>query len=189
MEKNIDKSKWEPSVEALKSIIAKTGLVETLKWGVPTYTCEGKNLIGINAFKDYVGIWFFNGVFLKDESKKLVDNATTAKAMRQWRFTSVEEILNNEQLILSYVEESIDNQRSGLVLKPEKKETVISDFFQQHLDSDAAFAEAFSKFTPGKQREFTEHIDGAKREDTKHARMDKIKPMVLAGIGLHDKYR
>jgi uncharacterized protein YdeI (YjbR/CyaY-like superfamily) len=40
-----------------------------LKWGIPTYTVNGKNLVGIGAFKTYVGLWFFNGSFLKDEEK------------------------------------------------------------------------------------------------------------------------
>ncbi|MBF6609041.1 MAG: YdeI/OmpD-associated family protein [Flavobacterium sp.] len=189
MDKKSDKSKWDESIDALKSILAKTELVETTKWGVPTYTYEGKNLIGINAFKDYVGIWFFNGVFLKDAKKKLVDNATTAKSMRQWRFTSIEEIADSEKTILEYVHESIENQKSGLVVKPEKKQTVISEYFQSLLDTDAGFATAFAKLTPGKQREFTDYIDSAKREETKNARVEKIKPMVMEGIGLNDKYR
>ncbi|MFT6866126.1 MAG: hypothetical protein ACJA08_000955 [Cyclobacteriaceae bacterium] len=53
----------------LRSILNSTELTETLKWGIPTYTVNGKNLVGIGAFKTYVGLWFFNGSFLKDEEK------------------------------------------------------------------------------------------------------------------------
>ncbi len=43
--------------------------------------------------------------------------------------------------------------------------------------------------TPGKQREYAEHVASAKRDDTKQKRIDKILPMITAGVGLHDKYR
>ena len=43
--------------------------------------------------------------------------------------------------------------------------------------------------TPGRQREYNDHVGSAKREATQLARLDKIRPLVLAGKGLHDKYR
>jgi uncharacterized protein YdeI (YjbR/CyaY-like superfamily) len=153
-------------------------------------TINKKNVLGVGGFKNYVALWFWNGVFLKDEAKVLV-NATegVTKGMRQWRFTSKDEIAKNEKLILQYMHEAIANEKAGLAIKPEKKQTVISEFFQKALDDDKAFAAAFATFTPGKQREFLEHIDAAKRDETKQQRIEKIKPMVFEGIGLNDKYR
>ena len=43
--------------------------------------------------------------------------------------------------------------------------------------------------TPGRQREYNEHIASAKREATQHSRLAKILPMVLDGKGLNDRYR
>ena len=53
----------------LREIIRSTELIETLKWGGPVYTLGGKNVVGIGSFKSYVGLWFFQGAFLKDEEK------------------------------------------------------------------------------------------------------------------------
>jgi len=39
------------------------------------------------------------------------------------------------------------------------------------------------------KKEYMEHIDEAKQEKTKISRLEKIKPLVLAGKGLHDKYK
>jgi uncharacterized protein YdeI (YjbR/CyaY-like superfamily) len=39
------------------------------------------------------------------------------------------------------------------------------------------------------QREYAEHIASAKREATKQTRIDKVLPMIVSGVGLHDKYR
>src|SRR5690606_37519544 len=109
------------------------------------------------------------------------------KSLRQWRFTSKDEI--NEKKVLQYVHEAIEVEKAGLEIKPEKKETVIPELLQQELDADPAVLEAFMKLTPFKQREYCEFIETAKQEKTKLARLEKIKPMILQGIGLHDKYR
>jgi uncharacterized protein YdeI (YjbR/CyaY-like superfamily) len=186
-----DKSgQWPEEMDLLKSIIAKTELEEMTKWGGPVYTLNKKNVLGIGGFKDYVSIWFWNGVFLRDDKKVLVSaNEGVTRGLRQWRFTSKDDIAKNEKAILQYMLEAIENEKAGKSIKPEKKETVISEFFQSALDDDKAFANAFAKFTPGKQREYLEYIDSAKREETKVARIEKIKPMVLDNIGLNDKYR
>lgn len=178
---------WEKEIEVLKSIVIKTPLIEAQKWGGIVYTHQGKNVLGIGGFKSYFGLWFFNGVFLKDEANVLVAASEETKALRQWRFTSLAEI--NEKLILRYIEEAIANEEKGLVHKPEKKADVVSDFFQSQIKSDTNLAAQFEKLTAFKKREYIEHIDSAKQEKTKLSRMEKIKPLILSGKGLNDKYR
>jgi uncharacterized protein YdeI (YjbR/CyaY-like superfamily) len=179
---------WEVELELLRSIINKTQLIVTNKWGGEVYTHNNKNVIGIGGFKQFFTIWFFNGVFLKDELNVLVNaNEGVTKGLRQWRFTSKDEI--NEKHILAYIKEAIANEEKGLSIKPEKKEVVPSEFFANELKFDASFAEAFQKFTSFKQKEFIEYVDSAKQEKTKITRMEKIKLMVLSGVGLNDKYR
>ena len=58
------KSQWDNILKQLREIILLTELTETLKWGIPTYTLDGKNVAGLVAFKSFVAIWFFNGVLL-----------------------------------------------------------------------------------------------------------------------------
>ena len=64
---------WSEEIDLLKSIVNKTNLVETTKWGGIVYTYNEKNVLGIGRFKSYVGLWFFNGVFLKDEANILIN--------------------------------------------------------------------------------------------------------------------
>jgi uncharacterized protein YdeI (YjbR/CyaY-like superfamily) len=179
---------WIEELELLKSIISKTELIETTKWGGIVYTINNKNVIGIGGFKNFFTIWFFNGVFLQDQLNILVNaNEGVAKALRQWRFTSINEI--NEKRILAYIKEAIANEKEGKSIKPTKKEIKISDFFQNHLENDSLFAVAFHKFSPYKQKEFLEYIDSAKQEKTKITRFEKIKLLILDNLGLNDKYR
>ncbi|MEO8534755.1 MAG: DUF1801 domain-containing protein [Flavobacterium sp.] len=179
---------WEEELLFLKSIIDKTELIETIKWGGPIYVYNKKNVIGIGGFKSYFAIWFLNGVFLKDEKKRLINaQEDKTKSMRQWRFTSKEEI--NETEVLEYILEAIENEKQGKIIKPAKKEVIVSEFLEKEMSQNPALAEAFKKFSPYKQYEFLEYIETAKQEKTKLSRIEKVIPMILGNIGLNDKYR
>lgn len=181
-------NQWENEIEQLHAIIRKTPLVETTKWGGPVYTYNNKNVLGIGGFKSYFGIWFYNGVFLKDEKKLLINaNEENTKSLRQMRFNSVNEI--DEKLILAYIKEAIEIEEKGLAIPKEKKETIIPEILQNELDKNSELKNKFNTFSPYKQREFIEHITSAKQEKTQMARLEKIIPMILEEKGLNDKYR
>jgi len=61
---------WKSTLNLLREIILSTGLEETIKWGIPVYTYDKKNIVGIGSFKSYAGLWFFQGALLKDANKK-----------------------------------------------------------------------------------------------------------------------
>jgi len=181
-------NQWENELEQLHAIIRKTPLVETTKWGGPVYTYNNKNVVGIGGFKSYFGIWFFNGVFLKDEKKLLINaNEENTKSLRQMRFNSANEI--DEKLILAYIKEAIEIEEKGLVIPKEKKETIIPELLQNELDRNSELLDKFNAFAPYKQREFIEYITSAKQEKTQISRLEKIIPVILEGRGLNDKYR
>lgn len=178
---------WQAQLRRLREIILAAGLDETVKWGAPCYTRNKKNIIGLGAFKQHCAIWFFNGAVIDDVDGVLV-NAQEGKTqhMRQWRFAA-DDSLDAEQ-IARYVQEAIDK---FVDVKPAKasKQVKIPELLQSALDEDAELSAAFAALTPGKQREYTEHIDSAKRDATKQSRLEKISPMIKAGIGLNDKYK
>ena len=179
---------WVEEVMMLRDIILKTGLKEEIKWGGPIYTLDGKNVLAIGAFKNYASIWFHQGVFLKDPEKVLVSAGEGTRALRQWRFASKKEI--KPTLIRKYIEEAIANQKAGKEIKPERKPAIdVPAEYQSAFKKDKALKEAFSKLTPGKQREYLEHVSLAKTEETRHRRVEKSVPMIKKGAGLNDKYK
>jgi len=182
-------SHFGEALTLLRQIINSTELEETLKWSAPVYTLNGKNVLGLGAFKNHFGIWFFNGVFLKDEKQFLSNAQEKTKSLRQMRFESINEIDKN--VVLSYVKEAIENQKLGKELKPEKKgkDIVIPDELNICLKKDTNLKIAYHSLSPFKQREYAEYISTAKRAETKQARLDKIIPMILKGIGLNDRYK
>jgi uncharacterized protein YdeI (YjbR/CyaY-like superfamily) len=180
---------WEEELRKLREMILTTDVEETIKWGAPVYTVGGKNVISIAAFKNHCAMWFYNGALLK-ENVALLENAqeNKTKALRQIRFEKDQDIPVKK--LRKYVEEAIQNQKEGKEIKPEKaKKTVIPPELESAFTDDPALEVAFKNLTPGRQREYCEHISEAKREATKKSRLKKITPMIKAGGGLHDKYK
>ena len=183
---------FNEALQLLRDIMVKTDLEEGVKWGMPVYMWNKKNVAGFCAFKKYVGVWFYQGVFLKDEQNKLVNaQEGVTKALRQWRFNSLEEIEENEKLLLEYLKEATKNQQLGKEIKPAKpnKKVTVPQLLKEEIAKNKKLKTAFEKFTPGKQKEFCNYIIEAKRDATKQSRLQKIIPMILEGIGLNDKYR
>ena len=182
-------SHFSEALILLREIINSTELEETLKWSAPVYTINNKNVLGLGAFKNHFGIWFFNGVFLKDEKQLLTNAQEKTKALRQMRFESFSEIDKNTVLV--YVKEAIENQILGKELKPEKKgkPIIIPKELNDVFKKDTLLKDSFQNLTPFKQREYADYIDTAKRVETKQARLEKIIPMIFKGIGLNDKYK
>jgi uncharacterized protein YdeI (YjbR/CyaY-like superfamily) len=173
----------------LRELLLTTELTETVKWGIPVYTINNKNVIGIGAFKSYTGLWFYQGAILKDEAGVLINASEgITKALRQWRFSSVDEI--NDELVLRYVNEAIENQKQGKELMPDKeRKLIIPVELQQALNDNKLLETAFQTFTPGCQREFAGYIAEAKRTETRERRVQKIIPLIFDKRGLNDKYK
>ena len=181
---------YQEGIKLLREIALTTELEESVKWGAPVYTIQNKNVLGIMAFKNHFGLWFFNGVFLSDP-ENVLENAQEGKtkAMRHWKFTSVDNL--DKTLIREYIQEAIENQKRGLTIKPEKKskEVVVPELLQKTLSEKKSLRQQFEGLSPYKQREYCEYIDTAKQEKTKLSRLEKILPMIEEGIGMNDKYR
>ncbi|SDI32986.1 YdeI/OmpD-associated family protein [Winogradskyella thalassocola] len=183
-------SHFSDALSILRRIINTTELEETIKWSMPTYCLNGKNVLGIGAFKNHFCIWFHHGIFLKD-TQQLLYNAQEekTKAMRQMRFETVADI--NEAAVLAYVKEAIENQHLGRAIKLQRniKTIVIPNELKDLLKINSELKTCFKSLSLSKQREYCEYISEAKRATTKQTRLDKITPMIRKGIGLHDKYR
>ena len=182
-------SQWENQLSLLRALFLKTELKEELKWGAPAYTLNGKIVTGLGAFKNHYAIWFHQGVFLKDKQKQLV-NAQEGKtqALRQWKFTSESKI--DSDLVFDYILESIENCKAGKKIAPKtKKEVIIPKLLEEAFHKNQQLKNSFQKLTPGKQREYAEHIASAKREATQISRLEKVMPMIIENKGLHDKYK
>ncbi len=181
--------RWIGRVEELRQIFLAAKLEETIKWGAPCYTYNGKNVVGLGVFKSYFGIWFYQGVHLKDEAQVLINaQENKTKSLRQWRFQDEDDV--PKELVSSYVLEAIQIQESNIQLPSEPKKSLeVPKILEDALNDDPVLKAKFDELTMYKQKEYCEHISSAKREATKLSRLEKSIPLLLQGKGLHDKYR
>lgn len=182
---------WQPALDLLRNLFLETGMDESIKWGIPVYGVNGKNVAGLAAFKGYVGIWFYQGALIADTAGKLINaQEGVTRALRQWRFKSTEEVAEEKSIIKQYTFVAIENARKGRAVKAEKNKPLeLSDELTDALDSDLKLKEAFEGLTLSRKREFAEHVATAKRAETRAARLAKIIPIIMRGEGLHDKYK
>lgn len=184
------KPEWTEALVLLHGIMNETSLEETIKWGMPVYTMKNKNVAGFSAFKSFVGIWFFQGVFLKDPAGKLINaQEGVTKGLRQWRFAGADEIRENRETILLYLEEATRNQLEGKEIKPDRNKPVeVPVELKEAFSNESSLEACFNALSLSKRREYSEYISQAMREETRHKRLEKILPMIRQGIGLNDKY-
>lgn len=180
-------TQWKEEYALLRKIILGTGLVEELKWGVPCYQLDGKNVVLIHGFKEYCAILFHKGALMKDPENLLIQQTENVQSARQMRFTSAGEISDLTSILKTYVKDAIKVEKSGLKVELKKTEDYnVPEEFQVRLDADADLRAAFKALTPGRQRGYLFHFSQPKLAKTREARVEKYIPQILDGKGIDD---
>ncbi|NBX27851.1 MAG: hypothetical protein EBR55_06335 [Chitinophagia bacterium] len=155
-------SAWQECMQALRKIVLQCGLDETMKWGVPCYMHEGKNILLLHGFKQYCAINFFKGALLSDKEQLLIQQTENVQAGRQIRFTEARTIKKQAAILEVYIKEAIALEHSNV----------------KHP--------AFKALTPGRQRGYLLHFSEAKQSATITKRILAAQSKILMGKGLHD---
>ena len=178
---------WRKELEKLRAIILNTELVEEIKWSFPCYTYQNKNVIMLSAFKEYSAINFFKGVLLKNEKKLLIQQTENMQSTRQLRFTSLKEINDLELVIKSYLNETIEIEKSGAKINLKKTaQFKIPIELQNKFNKNDLFKSSFYALTPGRQRGYLLYFSQPKQSKTIEARIEKFTKHILNGKGFHD---
>jgi len=180
-------SQWQKEYEKLRMIILDCGLAEELKWGVPCYTFEKRNIVLMHGFKEYCALLFFKGVLLDDPEDILIQQTENVQAARQVRFISVDQIARMAAILKSYIYEAIEVERAGLQVKYKKTADYgIPEELQNKLAKSSALKKAFYALTPGRQRAYIFYFSQPKQSKTREARIEKYLNQILNGKGLDD---
>lgn len=180
-------TQWSEEYTKLRMIVLDCGLTEELKWGVPCYTYNKKNVVLIHGFKEYCAILFMKGVLLTDKKGILIQQTENVQSARHLRFTKLKEIVKLEPTIKAYIKEAIEIEKSGK--KVELKKTAdypVPEEFASALKQMPALKTAFKALTPGRQKGYLFHFNQAKLAKTREARIEKCIPKILDGKGLDD---
>src|SRR6478752_3896854 len=145
------RKRWQAEIGAMRRILAGFAMKEERKWGKPTYTLDGKNIVIMQGFKEYFGLGFFQGALLKDPKKVLVQLGQV-HAGRVMKFTSVEDITTKAATIKAYVREAIAIEKTGLRMEQRKtSDFPVPEELAERFRKDARFKRAFEALTPGRQ--------------------------------------
>lgn len=181
---------WEKELPALRSILLECGLNEEVKWGMPCYTENDKNILILSPFKEYCALNFFNGALIDDNANLLTAPSENTQAGRQMRFTHIDQVTNQKDLIKQYIFQAIEVERQGLKVATKKvEEYPIPDELTVVFKSNPDFKSAFYQLTPGRQKAYLLHFAQPKQSATKTSRIEKAMPDIFDGKGLNEDYR
>jgi uncharacterized protein YdeI (YjbR/CyaY-like superfamily) len=181
------RERWAPEIAEMRRVLAGLGMKEERKWGKPSYTIDGKNIVIMQGFKEYFGLGFFQGALLKDPKKVLVQLGQV-HAGRVMKFTSVKDITEKAATIKAYVRAAIAVERAGLRMEPKKTSDVpVPEELTERFRRDPRFKHAFEALTPGRQRGYLYHFAAARQSATRVARIDKAMPAIFEGRGFLER--
>lgn len=180
---------WTKELKFLRQIVLDCGLTEERKWGAPCYTYKGKNVLMLAALKSSACLSFFKGSLLSDEKSLLKKPGEHSQAARLFRFTKLEQIAEIRDYLKACIFEAIEIEKSGQKVVFKSTPEPIPEELRKALEEDPVLKTAFENLSPGRQRGYILHISKAKQSSTRISRIEKCTPMILNGVGLHDKYQ
>lgn len=182
-----NEKKWQEEYKALRAVVLECELKEEVKWGVPCYTYNGKNVIIIHGFKEYFALLFFKGSLLKDPHDILKQQTDKVQGARQIRLNSVEKIKEMKPILIEYINAAIEVEKAGLEvpMKPHS-EYIVPLVLQKKFDEIPNLKAAFESLTPGRQRAYMFYFDQPKKIQTKEERVEKYLKKILDGKGMYD---
>lgn len=180
------RERWTAEIAEMRRVLGGFPMNEECKWGKPTYTIDGKNVVIIQGFKEYVALGFFQGALLKDPQNLLVQLGRV-QAARVMKFTSAKAIRAKASTIKAYVREAIAAEQAGLRVKRTRAALPVPKELTARFRTDPRFKRAFEALTPGRQRSYLYHFTAAKQSATRAARIDRAVPAIFAGRGFLER--
>ena len=166
---------------------------ETIKWGVPAFEREGIVAM-MAAFKRHVAFGFWSEKLIREKLGREAERVFPKDAklgMGGRRYLSQTE-LPPDAAILRAVKVAVALNESGerpvrvRKLKPPPK---APPYLAAALKKNAKARAAWSRLTPGQQREYVEWLAEAKREETRARRLAETLALLAAGKTRYWKYQ
>lgn len=154
---------------------------EGIKWRMPHFMLNGKNVAGMAAFKAHCAFT----VHGEDRSE--------GEGMGQCgKITALDDLPADSELV-ARMRAAVDRIANGDTKLPKRKSTpkqelAMPDDFAARLDAVAEARAHFNAFAPSYRRDYIEWITGAKRESTRDSRIEQAVEWIAEGKKRHWKY-
>lgn len=177
----------------LLHIVRSHNLEESIKWSVPVFAVNGKNVMSVTAFKPHASLNFFSGASLSDKHSLLVMPGENSATARVFRCTDTASIAKHEHALHALIEEAIALESNSPAKRAAKAAAATARAsvnepaeFTEIMAADTAYAAAFARLTPGRQRGYLLHFGSAKQSATRAQRIAKARDRVIEGKGMQD---
>ncbi|MBU6367322.1 MAG: YdeI/OmpD-associated family protein [Gemmatimonadetes bacterium] len=177
---------WRAVLARLRALVLSCGLAETVKWGMPCYTVDGKNVVLLGALRDRCTISFLKGSLLDDPEGVLEAAGPHSRVARQVNLTSLEALESLAPALEALVRAAAAAERAGARVAPAPTAEPVPAEFEAACAEHPGLAAAFAALTPGRRRGYLLHFGGAKQAATRARRIAACVPAILAGKGLQD---
>jgi uncharacterized protein YdeI (YjbR/CyaY-like superfamily) len=180
--------RWRDEFAALRTILSDTELTEAFKWHKPCYTHAGRNIVIFQPFNDLCALMFFKGALLNDPQALLREQGENSRLSLRLEFRSVADVTSMKSALRDLVADAIRVEHAGLRVKKPAPPTHrdYPDELSALMEADPAFRDAFERLTPGRQRGYLLHFNGAKQSATRAARIERVQDRIMEGLGMHD---
>lgn len=162
---------------------AVPGLGETIKWSMPHFTLNGKNLAGMAAFKAHCA-------FIIHGSGR--QGAEREDGMGDYGKIASLDDLPNEQALRARLAEAAQalsgGQKKEKPAKAPKAEIAVPDDLIAALEGNEAARVTFEGFAPSHRREYLEWIVEAKQAVTRARRIEQAAEWLAEGKKRNWKY-
>jgi uncharacterized protein YdhG (YjbR/CyaY superfamily) len=162
---------------------AEPEAVETIKWGMPHFTLNGKILAGMAAFKAHAAL--------------IVEGAGERHGMERGgmghygKIHSMDEMPADAELVellRNYAAKLRSGEKKAKPAKAPKPEIAMPDDFAAALAAMQGVRERFDAFPPGARREYFEWIVEAKQPATRAKRIAQAAEWIAEGKKRNWKY-
>ncbi|MDF8335071.1 YdeI/OmpD-associated family protein [Novosphingobium cyanobacteriorum] len=167
----------QPVLRHLRALVhdAFPGIAEAIKWNMPHFVLEGRNLAGMAAFKAHCA-FVIHG------------QGRQGNAMGQFdRITALSDLPPPAELV-DRLRESAVTPTKPRVGKPPKAPIAMPQPFAAALSAAAGAQAHFDAFTPAQQREYLEWITDAKTDATRDRRIAQATEWIAQGLKRNWKY-
>src|SRR5262245_27000840 len=173
----------KPILKHLRAVVNEgwPDVVETIKWGSPHFEHKGM-LCGMAAFKEHCAFGFWNRALEIPEQRD---------AMGQFGCIKTVGDLPKDATLVGYVREAArlneEGRKVGPIRKARKPIPVPKELVAA-LKKKAGASAKFKALSPSHQREYSEWIVEAKRDETKQKRLQTAVDQIAEGKPLMWKY-
>ena len=184
----------KPVLEHLRALVhaALPEAEEAIKWGVPHFLVNGKNIAGMAAFKAHCG-FVIHGNGRQGGSEKAGRDKDEALG-RFGRITGLSELPADTELVarLHQARDRVVRTGSAVAKRParaRKPDIAMPDDFAAALAATPTAQSAYDGFAPSARREYVEWITGAKAAATREKRIAEGVEWIAQGKKRNWKYK